>query len=110
MAERALSKTMEDAFAAMTEAGSLERLPGGFWSAPGCPRHSHNGVPIVYWGASTINALVDRGVAKFANFKEGRNFRFPINVIPASLGPSPNQGQAEPARTPSPVRAGRGMA
>lgn len=103
MGERELSKTMADAKAAMMEAGSLERLPGGFWAAPGCPRHPHNGYPIVSWGASTIKALVDRGVAQYANFKEGRNFRFPINVIPTQLTASPDtpQPSAEaPAASP----------
>lgn len=112
MVERDLSKTMADAMAAMMEAGSLERLPGGFWAAPGCPRHPHNGYPIVSWGASTIKALVARGVAQYANFKEGRKFRFPINVIPTQLTASPTpQPSAEAPAAPSPsIQGAAGVA
>jgi len=84
MGEAALSKTMTDALVALVEAGSLERSPGGYWAPPGTPRHPHNGVPVVYWGTSTISALIDRGRAQYSACMKGRRFEFPIEVKPIS--------------------------
>lgn len=41
---------------------------------PEFKRHSE------HYGTSTINGLVDRGIAVYTAFKEGRNGKFPIEV------------------------------
>lgn len=75
-----LSATMvaciDDANAA---GGELVRFQGGFWAARNGPR-DYLGIPRPYHGASTIKALIERGAAEYTEWKEGRDFRFPIAV------------------------------
>ena len=79
MGKSDLSSIMAVALAiAEAHGGKLERLPGGFWTYPGCPRYAHNGNPHESYGTSTIAALVARGRMKYVEWKEGRNGRFPI--------------------------------
>ena len=60
--------------------GRLIRHAGGFWSWPGCPRHSHNGLPEESFGTTTIQALVDRGQLTYSQWQDGRGGAFPVAV------------------------------
>jgi hypothetical protein len=81
MTKKPLSATMEQAITvALRHRGKLERLPGGYWTYPGCGRSRGAGAPDWYVGATTIDACVDRGRMKFTEWKEGRDTRFPIAV------------------------------
>jgi hypothetical protein len=62
---------------ARANGGELVRYQGGFWSDRG------GGHPTVnrreYHGASTVQAIVDRGYAAYSEHREGRNgSSFPI--------------------------------
>lgn len=57
--------------------GELTRYVGGYWSWRSCPR-DHNGHPVDYFGASTIEGLVARKRLEYSEWKDGRNSRFPI--------------------------------
>lgn len=74
MARPALSETMQRAIGfAAAHGGTLHRQPGGFWS----PRA---GTDLGYYGTSTIEALVKRGLAEYTVWREGRNGRFPVEM------------------------------
>lgn len=75
-----LSPRMSDALAKLKEHGRLERHPGDYWTFPDCPRIS--GVFVWAVGDNTLNALVTRGKATFADWQEGRRGKFPIAAIP----------------------------
>lgn len=75
-----LSTPMNEAYALASRKGKLERVPGGYWTWPGCERHSHNGVPYDYASTPTVEALVRRGYLEYVEWKEGRNGRFPITA------------------------------
>jgi hypothetical protein len=57
--------------------GELVRYQGGYWAARNA-RRGHNGIPFPYHGSSTVQALVDRNVAEYSEYRDGRNGRFPI--------------------------------
>lgn len=79
-----LSETMQEALDKLKEHGALERMPGGFWTYRDCPvkiSHPLGGqVPSWYAGTRTIEALVDRGVAKWGKALMGGNL--PVEVHP----------------------------
>ncbi len=52
------------------------RYPGGFWAA-----ENWNMWSSPYFGTSTIEALVARGIATYTVWKDGRNGKFPIECI-----------------------------
>lgn len=80
-----LSSTMLKALQIATNnGGRLERLPGGFWTYPGCERAPHNGVPHWYVGTSTVEALIARERMTYVEWKEGKS-RFPI--VAQVIGP-----------------------
>lgn len=54
--------------------GKLHRHPGGFWQGPKFEQWEWNA------GTRTVQALVDRGVAEYTEWKEGRSGRFPIEM------------------------------
>jgi hypothetical protein len=83
-----LSAVMAEALGETFErGGTLIRHVGGYWSYPGCPRRSHDGVPEWYVGSSTVQALVDRGELEWTEWKDGRSGRFPIRAsLPAKTG------------------------
>lgn len=85
-ASKQLSPTMEECLTALKEAGSMQRLPGGFWHVPGSARYPHNGLPVEYFGTKTIEALVSRRRAEYSGWIEGRRGRFPSEVRPLSCG------------------------
>lgn len=59
-----LSPTMEEALArAQTHGGELVRLPGGFWTYPGCPVDKR-GVPTWWVTKGTIGALLLRELVR----------------------------------------------
>lgn len=69
-----LSPTMQSAiYYARKHGNKIVRYPGGFWARTGWDSQAP------WFGTSTINALVDRGVAEFTEWKEGRS-RFPVEV------------------------------
>jgi hypothetical protein len=81
MAKTDLSPTMKSTLHEIySHGGIVERRPGGYWTWPQCP--SNGGVPLVYYGTTTINALVDRGKMKYTAHKESsrRAGSFPIEA------------------------------
>lgn len=78
-----LSVTMRDAIIyAQKFDNKIVRYPGGFWARENWEgsRKEHS------FGTTTIQALVDRGLAQYTKHEEGRNGRFPVEmtlVIPA---------------------------
>lgn len=54
--------------------GAIERIPGGFWVQPG------TSATYPSFGTTTVEALVKRGAAKYTDWKENRNGRFPIKA------------------------------
>lgn len=69
-----LSPTMRQLVGfALSHGGEIVRFPGGFWIAgpPGDGRK---------WGASTIEALVQRGCVEYSEWREGRGGRFPVKA------------------------------
>jgi hypothetical protein len=72
-----LSRTMLAAHRhAMANGGRLRRFPGGFWMRPNAKGRGDG----PYFGTSTIEALVARGVAEYTEWKEGRGGWFPVEV------------------------------
>lgn len=70
-----LSPTMHDAVEYAKQHGNkLIRYPGGFWCAEGIQRP--------WYGTTTINALVDRGVAEYTKWQGRENgwSGFPIEM------------------------------
>jgi hypothetical protein len=49
----------------------IVRFPGGFWEIMG-------NAPS--FGTKTVQALVDRGIAKYTDWKDGRNGKFPVEA------------------------------
>ena len=84
MQDQRLSQTMLEALAEIEAHGGIaERWPGGFWTYPDCPRDTR-GYPSWSVGATTIKALTVRGKLAFTEWKEGRNYRFPIRAAVAA--------------------------
>lgn len=70
-----LSPTMQDAVEFARQHGNkLIRLPGGFWCREGLTRWERP-----WFGTTTVEALVKRGVAEYTKWQEGRS-RFPIEM------------------------------
>ena len=61
--------------------GAIHRHQGGFWANTGWLLHSGP-----YFGTSTIQSLVTRGVAEYTEWRDGRGGRFPIKA--ALVAPS----------------------
>lgn len=80
MTKKTLSATMAIALGeAVDHGGKLVRHQGGYWTYPGAVMSGIIGHPFDWWvGASTVEALVDRGRMKYVEWKEGRGQRFPI--------------------------------
>ncbi len=51
--------------------GELTRYPGGFWAG-------NDGVKEVWFGTSTVEALVKRGLMEYVEWKETHGRKFPI--------------------------------
>ena len=76
-----LSTTMEAALLhAKKHHGTLVRHPGGFWTAPGDIKWECGRPTVPYFGSSTIEALVSRGVLYYSRHVEGINGIFPVEV------------------------------
>jgi hypothetical protein len=60
--------------------GRLIRYPGGFWCKDGLMEWQRP-----WFGATTIEALVKRGVAEYTKWFEGSRARFPIEVTMREL-------------------------
>ena len=60
---------------AIIRGGKIVRHPGGFWA-----RAEWTGRDEVSFGTTTIEALVSRGAARYTQWKENRNGRFPIEA------------------------------
>jgi hypothetical protein len=69
--------------------GRLDRLPGGFWTYPGCVAR-HRGVPVWYASTTTIRALIRRDVLAAAG-QEGSHGSSPL-VEPTARGREPWEG------------------
>lgn len=75
-----LSPTMQDAITIATaNGGKLTRYPGGFWCRSGLNTHEHP-----WFGTTTIQALVSRGVFAYSQWFEGGRSRFPVEVTLAA--------------------------
>lgn len=74
-----LSLTMLQAIQHADEQGDQElvRHPGGFWSHAGW-KGVRSGE--VWFGATTVNALIDRGIFTVVEIKRGEAFTFPVRV------------------------------
>ena len=80
MAEK-LSSTMEDAVSIAKEnGGKLSRYPGGFWCRPGLKSYERP-----WFGTTTIQALVSRGVFTYSQWFNGTHSRFPVEVTLAAI-------------------------
>jgi hypothetical protein len=71
-----LTPTMKELIGYMREHdGKIHRHPGGFWA---------RGQSFAYlgksYGTSSVEALVKRGIARYSDWQEGRNGRFPIEA------------------------------
>ena len=76
MGNSALSATMLDAVKhANKHGGSLVRYPGGFWCRDGLRDRAYP-----WWGTPTVQALVNRGVAEYSEWKETAHSRFPVRA------------------------------
>jgi len=79
MAAKDLSPTMKTALHEIySHGGIVERRPGGYWTWPQCL--SNGGVPLAYYGTTTIEALVARGKLEYTNHQTGRRGDFPIGA------------------------------
>jgi hypothetical protein len=75
-----LSATMRAAVSVAKEnGGKLTRYPGGFWCRPGLATHGHP-----WFGTTTIQALVSRGVCVYSQWFNGTRARFPVEVTLAA--------------------------
>ena len=74
---KTLSATMVACIDFAQEHGGLIRMAGGFWTKRGA---GWNGMRpnAEYFGASTVQACVDRGELEYTEYKHGRNDTFPI--------------------------------
>jgi hypothetical protein len=73
-----LSPEMKMTLAYMqSNGGRLFRWPGGFWAKDEYQLRSN-----IYFGTSTIQALVRRGLAEYVGYKEHkRGGEFPVEVV-----------------------------
>lgn len=72
---RGMSETQRLAVAFTREhGGSLVRLPGGFWTYPGCPTttRSYGEVPDEYVRTSTVKSLIRLGVVDETEHRTSR--------------------------------------
>lgn len=79
MAEAALklSKVMIEVLERIKRNGGFTvRTAGGFWWPGENMARSHSSV--------TVQALVDRGILVYTEWKEGKNYRFPVRADVAS--------------------------
>ena len=75
-----LSPTMQEALnVARVNGGRLERLPGGFWTYPGCPC-DERAVPNWYVSAHTVKALLARGYVEDDEFASNRGGKYMVGV------------------------------
>lgn len=67
--DRAATPFQLETIAALRKAGQtvLRRLPGGFWTYPGCPDGAKPGVPEWYVTTQTVRAMEDRGLLARSN-------------------------------------------
>lgn len=71
-----LSPTMVDAYDYAVDHGRIVRYPGGFWAREGWPgRRTEK-----WFGTTTIQALVSRGVFSYSEWKASGKGRFPVAV------------------------------
>ena len=65
---------------ALEHGGTLERLPGGFWTYPGVRLLDldHSGFPEWYVNASTVEALIKRGDLIYTKWRQSGGVRLPI--------------------------------
>lgn len=76
-----LTLTMTAALERLRTNGKLVRLPGGYWVRDGV-RFAGNAPSESWEGASTIEALVRRGLAEYCAWQSGRGRSFPVAVKP----------------------------
>lgn len=76
-ASSSLSPTMRALVEFMKQHGNeIHRHPGGFWAQKGWSQWNTGGN---WFGASSVQALVARGVAEYSEYQQGRSaVRFPI--------------------------------
>lgn len=75
-----LSPTMRSAINyARNFNNKIVRYPGGYWA-----RENWSGSSEHYFGTTTIQALVSRGLAEYTQWQEGKS-RFPIEITLTEL-------------------------
>jgi hypothetical protein len=57
--------------------GFLKRYPGGYW---GNGKIASNGVPLLWFGTGTIQALVSRGYAAYTDLRTNKNGSYHAGV------------------------------
>lgn len=71
-----LTKNMHEAVDfARQHGGKLYRHPGGFWAGPDYQQWGKS------FGTSTVEGMVKRGAAEYTVWKDGRNGRFPVELV-----------------------------
>lgn len=72
-----VSEKMQQAMLyALANGGKLRRYRGGFWAMENWRKGQYP-----WFGASTIKALVSRGLMSYTEWREGRQGRFPIAAV-----------------------------
>lgn len=88
-----LSQKMQQALSyARQNGGSLRRYQGGYWAIEHWRWHEWP-----WFGTSTVEALVSRGVMSYSEWVEGRNGRFPVAAVVVE---TPNIGVQADVDTP----------
>jgi hypothetical protein len=72
-----VSKKMQQAMLyALVNGGKLRRYRGGFWAME---NWRHGQLP--WFGTSTVEALVSRGLMSYSEWRDGRKGRFPVAAV-----------------------------
>ena len=82
-----ISKKMQQAMLyALVNGGKLRRYRGGFWAME---NWRHGQFP--WFGTSTVEALVSRGLMSYSEWRDGRKGRFPVAAVVSKLPNKPVQ-------------------
>jgi len=95
-----LSPSMQGALAhALNHGAKLVRFPGGFWAREGWKLHTG-----LWYGTSTIEALVARGRMEYTKWQEGKHGRFPIEATVVQISERGDSFQALVRTKSEPVK------
>ncbi len=87
--DREFSKKMQQAMLfAMANGGKLRRYRGGFWAMEAWKKGQYP-----WFGGSTVEALVSRGLMAYTEWREGRKGNFPVAVVVLEPSNTPEHSQ-----------------